>query len=193
MNSNPISITRKAGLRTLLLSVAAASMLAFGASSASASVQLNWSQTNVYANGCSASGVNCTWLGYLTRPGPAGPAGVVSPIAPAAGPTIDPTSTKGPTSVWTFDAVAGSLNTRTLAGQFSFDGGISFAGSAHGISQTIEDPRIVLNGDGTGKFFASGDKADNVTPAGPPPGTSNDPYDQTESVLTSTLARRTSR
>jgi hypothetical protein len=131
---------------------------ATGAASA-APVQLEWTQVNVY-DGAAPSNTDRTWLGYLTRSG-CGPGcanGSATPSNGAAGPTVTPGSDRGPdkANTWTFDADGGSINANTLQGSFDFVGTLTNYSAGHAINIVLNDPTIVLNGDGTGSFKASG-------------------------------------
>ncbi|HYJ00114.1 MAG TPA: HtaA domain-containing protein [Thermoleophilaceae bacterium] len=148
---------------------------AAAASSASAAVTLEWTQENAFASGCSGSGVNCTWLGHVTNPavGPgARGTATASDGATLTGPDgspvaqVDGTSARGAGQDFTFGypAVAGALTIGSTAaeweGELEFDGRVSFVAPAppagHGFTITVDDPRVVLNGDGTGFLYATG-------------------------------------
>lgn len=162
-----MSFISRRQLRVVLTATVAAAFLVVGVSSANAAVSLKWNITNAtYASGCTGN-ATCSWLSYLLRPGPAGPAGIAEPIAPATGPSLTSSDPKGPNEVrtWVFPSTAGSINTRTFNGEFSFDGGLTLNGPGHGITQSIEQPRFVFNGDGTGQVFAHGERAENTGPA----------------------------
>jgi hypothetical protein len=177
LTSNPKRASRGVKLRIALLSVIGA-MFAFGATSANAAVSMQWTMINApYASGCTAAvPATCSWLSYLLRPGPGGPSGVVFPQAPATGPSLDATDTKGLDQLrtWEFPAVSGSINTRTFEGDLYFDGGIEMNGPGHGISGTVEDPHFKFNGDGTGLLYAHGDAS----------GAGVVPYDETSPAFT---------
>jgi hypothetical protein len=136
-------------------------MAAFGASSASAAVTLDWTQASVFD--ISVAGYDRTWLGYVTNPlANAGPAsnGTQVPGDGATGPTVTGTSPRSRTDLYTvaFPAATGSIteaaSPAAVAGQFTFTGKITW--TVHGEIVTFTNPRIVLTGDGTGKLYASG-------------------------------------
>lgn len=153
----------------LVASLAAIATMAFGVAGASAApVELQWSQVKVYESPQVVPNTNRTWLGYVTRKGtntpPMGPYanGTASVSGNATGPTVDGDSTSGPTAAytWTFPATGGSVNANTLAGEFELDGIYQYQSpvppAGHGFTITIANPKIVLNGDGTGSLVASG-------------------------------------
>jgi len=164
--------------------VAAGLLMLAGAPKAGAVVQLNWTQTKVY-NSAAPAGTDRTWLGYLTRaatpPAPpiSAPDGTATPSDGLVGPTVSSASTIGDDYTWTFDATAGSLNAKTLAGSLDFEGKLTYQSTNHGILISVADPKIVLAGDGTGQLFATGDKSTSAT------------YDQTEPVFNLDLSDAT--
>jgi hypothetical protein len=181
---------RQRGVRAATAAAIGAVALAMTASAASADGQLRWTFENAYASGCSATGLHCTWLGYMTNPTPgSGTRGSVSATAPALGSTVTPASPRGANVFNTFafplDDAASSATTYTGAAQsLEFDGTIAFVSplppSGHGITMTVQDPRIELAGNGTGALFASGVKAAGVG--------STAPYDRTKPVFDLDLA-----
>lgn len=164
---------RKARAATML----AAALMATGvaASSASAAVTLEWTQENAFASGCSGSGLNCTWLGHVTNPavGP-GARGMATAsegatlVGPDGSPVaqVDGTSARGAGEDFKFGypAASGSLTIGATAagweGELEFDGRVSFVAppppAGHGFTITVDEPRVVLNGDGTGLLYATG-------------------------------------
>lgn len=177
---------RRRGPRTAA-AVAAVALLALAATSSTASAdgQLQWSFENAYASGCSGTALHCTWLGYMTNPAPgSGTRGSVSVVAPALGTAVTPASPRGAgvsnTFAFPLDEAASSATTYTGGAQsLEFDGAIEFLSplppDGHGITMTVEDPRVELAGDGTGALFASGVKAAGVG--------STAPYDRTQPVF----------
>lgn len=171
--------------RALLLSTAALGAAAIAAPAASAAVTLDWSTANV-ANSAAPADTERTWLGYVTNPARFSAKGTASPIAPATGPTVTPTSPRGvdQAATWSLPAVSGSLNPIALSGSMEFQGGVRFVSpgpapdSGHGFTITVENPRIVLDPvTRTGELYATGLR----TPNGPdtPPVA----YDRTEPVF----------
>ena len=142
-------------LALALTGIAAA--LAAAASTASAAVTLDWTQTAVFS--FAPGNQNKTWLGYVTSPSPLA-AGSVSASDGATGETVTTASPHGPDALYTFSypAAGGSVNTTSLTGTMDFKGTVSFVSAAHGFTLTVKDPRIVLNGT-TGALYASGDGA----------------------------------
>lgn len=176
--------TRRRGARSIAAVALGALALAMTASAASANGELRWTFENAYATGCSVTGLHCTWLGYMTNPAPgSGTRGSVSVTAPALGTTVTPTSPRGANvfNSFAFPTAAADAATRFSGGAQSleFEGTIEFVSppppNGHGITMTVEDPRIELAGNGTGALFASGVKAAGV-------GTTA-PYDRTKPVL----------
>lgn len=153
---------RSRSARALILSVLVVAGSAFLASSASAAVTLDWTQVKIWESSPAVPNTNRTWLGYLTRPGtpPAVPAGTATPSNGLNGPTVNQASTMGDSYTWKFDATSGSINAQTLAGEMRFAGTLTFDSAAppagHGIKISINNPKIVLNGDDTGAIFATG-------------------------------------
>jgi hypothetical protein len=161
-------------LRALLATAAAALVAGLTAASASAAVTLDWTLENAYSSGCSGSGLNCTWLGYVTNPTPfAGARGSVTvgegtTIARPDGTavtSVTPTSARGAGEDYTFSYPAdsgflsGGPTAADWAGTMQFEGSVSFVSpwpEAHGFTITVDDPRIVLAGDGTGFIHATG-------------------------------------
>lgn len=180
--------SRRAPSRVAMAAVAAAfavvTLLAVGPAKAGAVVQLEWTQTKIY-NSAAPAGTDRTWLGYISRaatpPAPpiSAPDGAATPSDGLVGPTVNSSSTAGEDYTWTFDATAGSLNATTLAGELEFAGKLSYTSDNHGILISIANPRVVLNGDGTGQLFATGDRSTSAT------------YDESLAVFNLNLANAT--
>jgi hypothetical protein len=168
-----LPMARRRATRAVAATAVGVAALAIAASSASAAVTLDWTVENAFATGCSASGLNCTWLGHVTNPTPfSGARGSASADEGASltGPDgagvalIDGTSPRGAGEDYAFSypAAAGSLTSGASAaewaGTMEFDGRVSFVSppTAHGFTITVENPRVVLNGDGTGFLYATG-------------------------------------
>jgi hypothetical protein len=176
---------RRRGIRALAALAVAVVAACLTAGAASADGQLRWTSQTSFASGCTTTLIDCTWLGYMTNPAPgSGTRGTVDAIPPALGTTIAPTSPRGHNVfnafAFPFDAVDSTGATYTGGAQgFEFDGAIRFLSplppGGHGITMTIEDPRVELAGDGTGALFASGVKAAGVG--------STAPYDRTQPVF----------
>jgi hypothetical protein len=157
----PSTRTRSRSLRALVLSLVVASIAGVGASSASAAVTLDWTQASVFD--VSVAGYDRTWLGYATNPlSNAGPASNGSQVASdgATGPTVTGASPRSRTDLYTvsFPAASGSITEAAspadVEGDFTFSGTITW--TVHGTVITFTNPRIELEGDGTGKIYASG-------------------------------------
>jgi hypothetical protein len=149
-------------LLRLLAFGATALAAAVGASPASAGVTLDWTTANVY-NSAAPVNTERTWLGYTTNPTPfAGAQGTATPSAGALGVPVTPASPRGVDELFTFyyPAVDGVIDTDELSGSMTFDGTVTFTSAAppagHGFTISVDDPRIVLNGDGTGVLYATG-------------------------------------
>lgn len=184
---------RRRGRRLLvsLLAVAATSLGATAAT-ASAGVTLDWTLENAYSSGCSGSGLNCTYLGFVTNPSPPGPASAQGTVTPSDGVTIagpagsvdsvTPTSTRGAGQNYTFSypASTGFFDTDANTGTMSFDGTITFESKNQGFILTVVEPKLVLGSPTAGKaeLYASGVHTTSMTPGDPPA-----PYDQTKPIL----------
>lgn len=177
--------TRKRGGRALLLSAVALGATAFAAPAASAAVTLDWSTVNV-ANSAAPANTERTWLGYVTNPAPNSAKGTATPVAPAVGPTVTPTSARGldQTVKWSMPALSGSVNPIGFSGSMDFQGGVKFVSpgpapaNGHGFTISLENPRIVLDPvTREAALFASG----LTTPGGPD--TAPVAYDRTQPVF----------
>jgi hypothetical protein len=176
---------RRRGSRALVAAAIGIAALLSSAGAASAAGQLQWTLQNSFSSGCSTSGLDCTWLGYMTNPTPfSGTRGSVSATAPALGTTVTPTSPRGASVFNSFayplDEASSSGTTYTGGAQsLEFDGTLNFISppppNGHGITMTIEDPLVELAGDGSGTLSASGVKAAGVG--------NTAPYDRTEPVF----------
>lgn len=171
--------------RVALVAATAALALGLTASAASAAGQLRWTMQNSFPSGCSSTGLNCTWLGYLTNPTPfSGARGTATPEAEATGATVSPASPRGANVFYTFGfpqdvgSSSGPVYTGGGSDEFEFEGTLEFesppAPNGHDFTMTVEDPLIVLNGDDTGELYAEG-----AIPGSDPPAT----YDRTEPVF----------
>lgn len=176
----------------LLAPLLAAAGLAIAPGAAQAGVTLDWTMENAFASGCSVSGLNCTSLGHVTNPAPGSgangsaiPSGGATLVGPGGDPfaAVTPQSPRGAGQDYTFSYPAsdGLIDTDLLSGEMQFEGAVSFSAppppAGHGFTYTIENPRLVLHGDGTGLLYASG-----VHTVGAP-GSEPVPYDETEPIL----------
>lgn len=105
---------------------------------------------------------NRTWLGHVTSNAfstAQSANGVVSPIAPATGPTVDSSSERGPEALNTFSFVdaSGSYDEYTGVGRIELSGGVDAVSPVdrQGFHITLVDPVLDLDGD-TGKLYAHG-------------------------------------
>ena len=151
---------RVAGLFATAAAVAVAASPSGASAATVATGHLDWTQFNTYVGGTER-----TWLGYVTGPGPALAAGTATAVAPATGPTVDTSSTRGATEDYTtvFPATSGTYDPNTNTGDIELGGALAFASSAHGFTISIENPEVVLTGS-TGQVFASG-QAGGASPA----------------------------
>lgn len=145
------------------------SLLAAPPATASAAVSLDWTSANVFDAGAPANTAR-TWLGYVTNPAPFPPGASADGSATVAdGATItepggvddgavDGSSARGVDALFTFSypATTGSIDLRERSGSMQFEGDVSFTSVAHGFTISVEDPRLVLDGDDGGLLFASG-------------------------------------
>jgi len=154
--------------RSLMLLAAAGTLLAAGpAGAVPATVDggsLTWTQTNVYDT-TQPAGHDRTWIGYVTNAigGPGAANGTVAPVAPLTAPALDSSSPRGAAQdySWVFPATGGSYEADTGTGTVGFDGGLTFASTAHGFKITIDDPQLALNGlsgvlSGSGEYTDGG-------------------------------------
>lgn len=177
MSTSRIQLRGKT-LRALVLSVVIAVIAAIGATTASANggsnaPTLDWTQAAVY-NSAAAAGTDRTWLGYVTSPTPIGPPipnGTQTPSNGAFGDTVTPTSPRGANTAYkaSFPAQSGSTSlgdATTAEGEFQFAGTVTWTAPGHNLNVSFENPRVVLNGDGTGALFAEGvsDVSSTATP-----------------------------
>lgn len=170
--------------RALALSALALGAGAALAPAAQAGVTLDWTTANV-ANSAAPAGTERTWLGYVTNPAPFSAKGTASPLAPATGPTVTPASARGVSELatWKLPATTGSIELGSLRGAMEFDGGVRFTSptpapaEGHGFTISLEDPRVVLDGTGSGLLYASGLS----TPGAP--GSEPVPYNQDQPVF----------
>lgn len=146
---------RPSHLPTALAALAAGALaLPAGAPAAPiASGQLEWSQANVYE--ASPSPVK-TFMGYITGTGFLAN-GSVTPIAPATGPVVDPSSARGSAEWYThvLPISSGVWDPDTGRASIELDGGVAFNGTAHGFTNTLERPLLTLDGS-AGTLAASG-------------------------------------
>lgn len=141
-----------------LVAVGAAALPAAAQAGTVKSGALSWTQYNVYDTGQPA-GTDRTWLGYVTSTLPPSALGSATPIAPATGDTVTPSSTRGTgttaPNTTTFPATSGTYDATDGTGTIELDGALEYTSAAHGFDITIEKPKLVLDGF-SGKLYASG-------------------------------------
>lgn len=181
---------RRRGRRLLLSLTIAAASLGVTAATASAGVTLGWTFENAYQSGCSGSGLNCTYLGFVTNPLPPGPASAQGTVTPSggvtiAGPTgpvdsVTPTSPRGAGQNYTFSypAASGVIDTDSGIGSMTFGGTVTFESKNQGFILTVVDPRLELTSATAGELYATGVHTTSMTPGDPPA-----PYGQTKPIL----------
>jgi hypothetical protein len=146
-----MTLPRTSRLRALALSAAVAGAAGIAAPVVQAAPvtagDLTWSSANVFA------GAERTWLGYTSTLAGGGAA----PSAGATGDTVTPASPKGADQIfsWTYGGATGSYEPADGTGTIQYNGVVTFDGPAHGIVISVENPKLVLNGD-SGQLFASG-------------------------------------
>jgi hypothetical protein len=149
-----------------LLPLALFSLLAALPGAASAAVSLDWTSANVF-NTAAPANTERTWLGHVTNPTPFSGANGTATVADGASitdpdgldvSTVDGTLARGVDELFTFSypASAGLIDLQERSGSMEFEGTVSFVSAAHGFTITVEDPQIVLDGEGGGQLFASG-------------------------------------
>ncbi|HEX2070513.1 MAG TPA: hypothetical protein VHF90_02560 [Thermoleophilaceae bacterium] len=162
-------------MKKLLPTAVAVAVAAIAPGGASAAMTLDWTTENAFSSGCSGTGLNCTWLGHVTNPTPfSGARGTATADrgATIAGPdgvavaAIDGAAPRGAGANYTFSypngsgGFEGSPLAHDWEGTLRFVGRVSFVAppppSGHGFTITVDDPRIVLNGDGSGFLHATG-------------------------------------
>jgi hypothetical protein len=150
-------------------------LLAFVAlpSTALAAVSLDWTTANVF-NSAAPTNTERTWLGHVTNPAPGSGANGLVTVDDGALLTdpdgiedldgVSGTSPRGLDELFTFSYPAsdGLINLQERSGTMEFDGTVSFVSVPHGFTITVENPRIVLDGDGGGQLFATGSKGTTV-------------------------------
>ena len=120
------------------------------------SATLDWTETAIYTGADPL--LDHTWLGYVTGPPFAQANGTVSPIAPATGDTVTPSSTRGDDFTQSFPLTSGTYDATEGTGTIQLDGGVDFAGTGHGFDITVTKPKLVLDGL-SGKLYAEGKRS----------------------------------
>ncbi len=163
-----MTLPRTSRLRAFALAAAAVGTAGVAASSAQAAPvtggDLTWSSAVVF-NSAAPAGTERTWAGYATgnamNGSPAGAGGSITPSAGATGDTVTTASTRGVNEIysWTYGGATGNYEPADGTGTIQYSGTVAFVSPAppagHGFTITVENPKLVLNGD-TGQLFASG-------------------------------------
>jgi len=158
------------GRRMLPPAALAAIVVTLLPATACAAVTLDWTTANVF-NSAAPTNTERTWLGHVTNPTPgsgargsvttSGGATITDPGGVAAA-AVDGSSPRGVDELFTFayPATGGLLDLQERSGTMEFEGVVSFVSpdppNGHGFTITVEDPRIVLDGEGGGQLFANG-------------------------------------
>lgn len=161
---------RAARRASWLLPLALSSLLMALPGAASAAVSLDWTSANAF-NSAAPTNTERTWLGHVTNPTPGSGARGTATTADGATITdpdgvdenaVDGLSPRGVDELFTFSypATSGLIDLREHLGTMDFEGTVSFVSPAppngHGFTITVEDPRIVLDGESGGQLFAHG-------------------------------------
>ncbi len=142
--------------------------------------KLIWSQANVYELTAPAN-TNRTWLGYITST-PIGSLGTLTPSDGAVGDTVTAGSPRGANVVYTttFPMASSTANAVTKTGVIRFAGLITYNAAGHGITVTVQNPRIEFDGTNTARLYATGLR----TGGGPSNPGGTEPYDDSQPVFT---------
>lgn len=155
--------------------------------------KLVWTQLNVFETSAPAN-TNRTWLGYFTRSatGPAAAGtnrGTFTPSAGAVGQTVTPDSPRGLDAVYTttFPMISSTANAATKTGIVRYGGLVTYYSApmpaGHGITVSIQNPRIEFDGTNTAKLYATGLRTQFGSTDG-----STEPYDESAPVFTLDLS-----
>lgn len=148
-----------------LLAAMAPALLAAPASAATVtSGKLDWTTTKVYDTSAPA-GTQRTWLGYVTSAFPLAN-GSVTASEGATGAAVNSASAAPADYTFTYPATGGTYEPATGEGTIQLDGIVTFfsppggapPNGGHDFTITVEDPKLVLNGD-SGQLLASGKKS----------------------------------
>ncbi len=159
----PLSRLRRPALG-VLVALASALLAAPAGAATVTSGKLDWTTTKIYDTGAPA-GTQRTWLGYVTTAFPLAN-GTVTPSDGATGATVNTSSTPGDAFTLTYPATGGTYEPATGEGTIHLDGVVTFfsppggapPNGGHDFTITVEDPKLVLNGD-SGQLFASGKRS----------------------------------
>lgn len=159
--------------------------------------KLEWTQINSF-EGTTPPGsatLNRTWLGYFTNsPGPATARGSFLLSNGVAGENVTPDSPRGIGVSYktTFPMASSTANAVTKTGVIRYSGLVTYlspaAPAGHGITISIENPRVEFDGSNTAKLYATGLHTVGGVGGGP---ASIDPYDDSQPVFTLDLSGAT--
>lgn len=151
---------------------------------------LGWTQVNVFDTSAPAN-TNRTWLGYFTQSatGPAAAGtnrGTFTPSGEATGDTVTPDSPRGPQAQYRvrFPGVFSHGEPGLWPKVVQFGGVVTYRSqpmpAGHGITVTLENPRVEFDGSTTAKLYASGTR----TIGGPGGAGTTERYDDSQPVFT---------
>lgn len=156
--------------------------------------KLEWTQINSF-EGTAAPGsatLNRTWLGYFTNsPGFATARGSFLLSDGAAGENVTPESPRGIGVSYktTFPMVSSTANAVAKTGMIRFSGLVTYlspaAPAGHGITVSIQNPRIEFDGTDTAKLYATGLRTSGGVGGG---AATIEPYDESHPVFTLNLS-----
>ncbi len=159
---------------------------------------LVWTQVNTFEGTTppGAANLNRTWLGYFTNSAPpprdmGTNRGSFTPSDGAVGPTVTPTSKRGPGAVYTttFPMTSSTANAATKTGIIQYAGLATYSSApmpaGHGITISIQNPRIQFDGSNTAKLYATGLHTVGGVGGGP---STIAPYDESQPVFTLDLS-----
>lgn len=147
---------------------------------------LGWTQVNVFDTSAPAD-ENRTWLGYFTNsPGASTARGTFTPSGEATGDTVTPDSPRGPQTQYRvrFRGLSSHGEPGLWPKVVRLGGVVTFrsqpAPAGHGITVTLENPRVEFDGSATAKLYATGTR----TVGGPGGAGTTERYDDSQPVFT---------
>lgn len=159
---------------------------------------LEWTQLNAFESTAlpGSSTLNRTWLGYFTNsPGPGSNRGTFTPSEGVIGETVTPDSPRGigRNYLVRFPFESSTVKAATKTGIVRFKGLVSYRSApmpaGHGITVTIQNPRIEFDGSDTAKLYATGLR----TAGGQSAPGSAEPYDDSQPIFTLDLGTNAPR
>lgn len=158
--------------------------------------KLEWTQINLFDT-TAPTGTNRTWLGYFTNsPGFSTSRGSFLLSDGAAGDNVTPDSPRGPAATYktTFPMVSSTANAVTKTGVIRYGGLVTYlsppAPAGHGITISIQSPRVEFDGSNTAKLYATGLRTVGGVGGGP---ATIEPYDESQPVFTLDLSAATTQ